>query len=106
MNVAASSRVADSEQLIATVRVRRQPLWLDLDQRVEVYFAGVDRPVFELGVHVVVGDRAVLYDDLIDDALHRATGVFVSQHRDQAAGVAANLAAPVIGCEWQTGAVE
>src|SRR5215469_287849 len=106
MNVAAGERVADAEQLIATVRVRHHLLWLDLDQRAEICLAAICRLSSEFDVYVVVGNRAVLDDDLIDDALHGLTGVLISQRGHQPVGVPLNLAEPMIGCESHAGAVE
>ena len=84
---------------------RRQVSGLDVDQRVEVYLGVLGRLCFSATYSRRWGScRARRRRDR--RSADRITGVFVSQHRDEAVAAAVNLAQPVVGCESHAGAVE
>src|SRR5215203_1881786 len=65
MEGAARDRVADAEQPVRPGRVHDLLLGATPDERVDVQFAAVARPVAQIDVQLVVGERTVLDDDLV-----------------------------------------
>ena len=79
MDVATGDRVTDPEQLVAAIRVAPHLLWAQVQQRLLVHLAEVGRARLQREVQLVGGQRAVLDDGLVDDALPGGVRVLVVQ---------------------------
>src|SRR5215469_5214723 len=97
MNIAAGYRIADAEELELALRVGLDRLRLALDDGAQIHLAAIARMRLEGEIELVHRQRAMLDDELVDDALLFLVGVFVLQHGYELVALAIDLRHRVIG---------